>query len=288
MNEPQRAPRRETDQLSESNESGGRAKALAKQKRIEAKADLTAATGSSDVAASNQVKTPPAAGAVASAPAVGSAETSTGATMGALTAKRADSAGAALQDFRAPASAPAMGPAPPGAPAAPSAAGVGGASGASTGPTAMNRLDTASEGSGSLGTFSARRLGTANSVNSGSEREPVALASISSPDRSTIWIVGKNGTIVLRDARGNTRTQRSGVTTDLNAGAALSAQVCWVVGRSGTIVRTVDGEHWELVPSPTRDNLVGVAAQSADDAIVRAAGGQNFATSDGGASWHPQ
>ena len=117
---------------------------------------------------------------------------------------------------------------------------------------------------------------------------PFALASISSPDRTNTWIVGKNGKIVMRDARGNPHAQSSGVTTDLTAGAAVSSQVCWVVGRSGTIVRTIDGEHWKLVPSPTRDNLVSVAADSADDAIVTVAGGQSFATSDGGRSWHPQ
>jgi hypothetical protein len=288
MNESRRAQRPETDQLSESSEPAGRAKTLAKEKRLQAKADLSAATGSSEVAPSNEVRTPPAAGAVASAPTIGGAETSTGATTGALAPKRADSAGSALQNYRAPASALAMASAPLGAQAAPSAAGAGGAPGASTGPTAMNRLDTASEARGSLGTFSPRMLGKASNANSGSVGAQVGLASISSPDQSSTWLVGRNGTIVLRDAAGNSRAQRSGVTTDLNAGAAVSAQVCWVVGRSGTIVRTVDGEHWELVPAPTRDNLVSVVAQSADDAIVRASGGQNFATSDGGASWHPQ
>ncbi len=88
------------------------------------------------------------------------------------------------------------------------------------------------------------------------------------------------------DANGETQVQHSGVTTDLIAGAAPSATVCWIVGRSGTIIRTTDGEHWALIPAPTSDNLVAVTAGSATDAVVTAADGKSFATSDGGASWH--
>jgi photosystem II stability/assembly factor-like uncharacterized protein len=115
---------------------------------------------------------------------------------------------------------------------------------------------------------------------------PEVLAMISPPDQKAGWQVGKNGMILRRDLDGRNRPQHSGVSTDLTAGAAPSATVCWVVGRSGTIIRTTDGEHWELVASPTGDNLVAVASDSADHAIVTTASGQNFATSDGGASWH--
>ena len=117
---------------------------------------------------------------------------------------------------------------------------------------------------------------------------PEVLAMISPPDRSTGWQVGKNGMIMRRDPDGRTHPQRSGVSTDLTAGAAPSSTVCWIVGRSGTIIRTIDGEHWELLASPTGDNLVAVASDSADHALVTTASGQNFATSDGGTSWHQQ
>ena len=56
----------------------------------------------------------------------------------------------------------------------------------------------------------------------------------------------------------------------------------------GTIIRTIDGEHWTLVSAPTTDNLVAVSASGANVATVTTAGGRSFATSDGGASWHPQ
>jgi photosystem II stability/assembly factor-like uncharacterized protein len=91
-----------------------------------------------------------------------------------------------------------------------------------------------------------------------------------------------------RDANGGIEMQRSGVSTDLIAGAAPSATVCWIVGRSGTIIRTTDGRHWTPVTSPTADNLTVVAASSANDATIATTTGQKFATADGGATWHQQ
>jgi hypothetical protein len=114
------------------------------------------------------------------------------------------------------------------------------------------------------------------------------LATISPPDRSVTWVIGKNGMVQRRDATGEIHFQHSGVSTDLIAGAAPSPTVCWIVGRSGTIIRTTDGEHWTLITSPTADNLVAVAASTTNDATITTASGQNFATSDGGTTWHPQ
>jgi hypothetical protein len=117
---------------------------------------------------------------------------------------------------------------------------------------------------------------------------PEVLAMISPPDQSAGWQVGRNGLVLRRDPDGSTHPQHSGVTTDLTAGAAPSATVCWIVGRSGTIIRTADGEHWVLITPPTGDNFVAVASDSADHAVVTTAAGQNFATTDGGSSWHRQ
>ena len=94
--------------------------------------------------------------------------------------------------------------------------------------------------------------------------------------------------ISRRDANGEMQRQQSGVSTDLIAGAAPSATVCWIVGHSGTVVRTTDGEHWTQVIAPTTENLAAVSASSANDATITSVGGQSFATSDGGASWHQQ
>jgi hypothetical protein len=129
--------------------------------------------------------------------------------------------------------------------------------------------------------------GTALSLNETASSVPI-LVSISAPGGSVTWIVGKDGFVQRRDADGATHTQHSGVSTDLIAGSAPLATVCWIVGRSGTIIRTTDGEHWELINAPSAENLAAVSASSARYATITTAGGQSFATSDGGASWHRQ
>jgi len=115
-----------------------------------------------------------------------------------------------------------------------------------------------------------------------------SLGQIWAPDRSAVWVIGKNGTIQRYDANGAGHWQHSGVTTDLVAGWAPSARVCWIVGRSGTIIRTTDGEHWERIGAPTMENLNAVSASSAHDVAITTASGKIFATSDGGVTWHRQ
>jgi hypothetical protein len=116
-----------------------------------------------------------------------------------------------------------------------------------------------------------------------------ALAASNSRQKAApTWMAGKRGTILIRDADGITRSQHSGVETDLTAGAAPSTTVCWIVGRSGTILRTTDGENWTKIASPTDADLAGVAADSAERAIISTAAGQRFGTTDGGTSWHQQ
>lgn len=249
MNEPRAARARESEPASGTAAS---AKALAKQKMPETKRTQMAATGSGIGTTSNRPAVPMAA---AESPTV---------------AKKSDELTATVA-------------------AAPVAAPPAAAAGERSLQTfARSYLPGKPESASGAAVGVGAAAGTSGVVVPGLAEVPGALAAISSPDRTNTWIVGKNGKIVLRNARGNAHAQSSGVTTDLTAGAAVSSQVCWVVGRSGTIVRTIDGEHWEFVPSPTRDNLVSVAADNADDAIVTVAGGQSFATSDGGRSWHPQ
>jgi hypothetical protein len=153
---------------------------------------------------------------------------------------------------------------------------------AQAGAAAENAPATGSYSMAERGDFTTRAVGGASG---GAE----VLVTIVSPDRSVTWIVGQNGMVRRRDADNpRLKVQHSGVSTDLIAGSAPSATVCWIVGRSGTIIRTTDGEHWELITAPSADNLTGVSASSVRDATITTAGGQSFATSDGGASWHRQ
>jgi hypothetical protein len=111
---------------------------------------------------------------------------------------------------------------------------------------------------------------------------------IAPPNHSVVWMVGAHG-MIMRVVKGAALAtpQRSGVDADLTAGFAPSSSVCWVVGRGGVITRTVDGEHWTRVASPTGTDLVGVSARSASEATIIAAGGQGYATTNGGATWRP-
>ena len=163
-------------------------------------------------------------------------------------------------------------------------AGAGAAIGASVGAAQLQQTTSPSSGP-AFGSSTGAIVGAAVPH---AASPPEVLAMISPPNLSAGWQVGKNGLVLRRDPDGTTHPQHSGVSTDLTAGAAPSSTVCWIVGRSGTIIRTTDGEHWDLITAPTGDNLVAVASDSADHAVVTTASGQNFATFDGGASWHRQ
>jgi hypothetical protein len=108
---------------------------------------------------------------------------------------------------------------------------------------------------------------------------------VDTPDRSFTWLIGSSGRIFKRKGDGPLRSQSSGVSADLLAGDALSSQVCWVVGRSGTVLRTIDGQHWTVLPAPTTGDLSEVQAQSADSAIVSTEDGRGYLTNDGGKTW---
>ena len=124
-----------------------------------------------------------------------------------------------------------------------------------------------------------------------------------SPDRSALWRVGPGGLIENSSDRGQTwRSEASGVTADLLAGAAPSAKVAWAVGRSGIIVRTEDGERWQRVMPPSFvDGVNGAGAQNAaapdwisvearDElhATIVSRDLRRYATADGGRTWVQQ
>lgn len=113
---------------------------------------------------------------------------------------------------------------------------------------------------------------------------------IVAPNDAYSWRVGSNGKI--EHSTDNSRTwmlQKSGVTTDLTAGSAISGKVCWVVGKAGTVLLTTDrGKHWKQLAAPTKEDLGGVNA--VDDkraSIWTVSHSKSFETNDGGASWSP-
>jgi len=113
-----------------------------------------------------------------------------------------------------------------------------------------------------------------------------AMVSVRTADNIERWRLGAGGSIQHLEPDGSWRRQGSGVTAALRAGAAPSPTTCWIVGTDGTILRTIDGEHWQKITSPTQSDLVAVFAVDASTASVTAADGQRYSTSDGGLTWH--
>jgi hypothetical protein len=110
---------------------------------------------------------------------------------------------------------------------------------------------------------------------------------VASADPAVRYRVGPNGHIERSADGGRSWTvQRSGVTHDLLAAAAPSADVCWVVGRSGVVLLTIDGgATWKRVPFPEPIDLRSVEAIDARTATITARDDRMFRTVDGGATW---
>jgi hypothetical protein len=92
---------------------------------------------------------------------------------------------------------------------------------------------------------------------------------------------------VQRSADGGAtwRTENTGATDTLTAGASPSPSVCWLIGRSGTVLLSTDGRSWRRLPFPEAVDLRSISATDSDNATVTAVDGRAFATGDGGRSW---
>lgn len=87
------------------------------------------------------------------------------------------------------------------------------------------------------------------------------------------------------------RPQISPVSVELRGLAVVSDQVAWASGSKGTILRTLDGEHWEVLKVPAAEALDfrDIEAWDRDHAIALSIGsGESskvFKTDDGGLTW---
>jgi photosystem II stability/assembly factor-like uncharacterized protein len=73
----------------------------------------------------------------------------------------------------------------------------------------------------------------------------------------------------------------------LTAGSAPSATVCWIVGLGGAVYITTDGTTFAALPFPEQVDLVSVIATDDRAAIVSAADGRSWRTTDRGVTWSP-
>lgn len=78
---------------------------------------------------------------------------------------------------------------------------------------------------------------------------------------------------------------------ELRGLSVLSGKVAWASGAKGTVLRTVDGEHWDLlaVPGAEAFDFRDIEAFDANTAIVMGAGpgeaSRMYRTRDGGVTW---
>lgn len=113
-----------------------------------------------------------------------------------------------------------------------------------------------------------------------------STADILSPEPAFRWRMGAPGTILRSTDNGVTWTsQRTPAPVALAAGAAPARDVCWLVGGSGAVLLSTDGTTWQLRPFPEAVSLTAVRAVDSKTAVVTAADGRQFSTTDGGASW---
>jgi hypothetical protein len=109
---------------------------------------------------------------------------------------------------------------------------------------------------------------------------------IPTPDSNILWrVAGAHEIQLSRDVGATWQAQLTETSVRLVTGSAPSSKICWVVGRQGTILRTVDGEKWEMVKSPTELDITSVSAQDADVATITASDGKMYATQNGGVKW---
>jgi hypothetical protein len=164
-----------------------------------------------------------------------------------------------------------------GAPAAPGATPA--PSNAAPAPAATAQLQAA----GSADAIAPREaLSGARLMNKVNQVETIV---VSSNPSTRFRLLARGGVQRSADAGATWRTEVTGVTETLTAGASPSPSVCWVVGTAGTVLLTTDGRSWRRLAFPDAGDLRSVTASDGENATVTTADGRAFTTSDAGRTW---
>ena len=109
---------------------------------------------------------------------------------------------------------------------------------------------------------------------------------IHTPDPKTIWRLAEAG-FVERSVNGGATWQGQLVNANAHftAGSAPTVRVCWLVGDGGVILLTRNARDWKTVSPPVTADFVSIEATDASTAVVTAADGQRFTTTDTGKTW---
>jgi bacterioferritin-associated ferredoxin len=92
---------------------------------------------------------------------------------------------------------------------------------------------------------------------------------------------------VQRSADGGAtwRTEVTGATDTLTAGASPSPSVCWLIGPSGAVFLSTDGRSWRRLAFPEAEDLRAVTASDKENATITTVSGHIFVTADAGQTW---
>jgi hypothetical protein len=115
---------------------------------------------------------------------------------------------------------------------------------------------------------------------------PVMPVIVASSNPSTRFRLLPGGGVQRSADAGSTwRTESTGASATLTAGASPSPSVCWLVGQAGTVLLSTDGRTWRRIAFPEAVDLRSVEATDQETATVTTADGRAFVTTDGGQTW---
>jgi hypothetical protein len=114
------------------------------------------------------------------------------------------------------------------------------------------------------------------------------VAVIHTPEAKILWRIASGGFVEHSEDGGATwQGQLPTPNAHLVAGSAPGPNICWFVGDDGIILLTKDAKSWQTIPPPVHADLTAVTAQDASSAIVTAADGRKFITTNHGKTWTP-
>ena len=114
---------------------------------------------------------------------------------------------------------------------------------------------------------------------------PLNSVIVSSNPATRFRLVPGGGVQRSADGGATWRTEVTGATETLTAGASPSPSVCWLIGPSGMVLLSTDGRSWRRLAFPEIVDLRSVTATDNETATVQTVDGRAFITSDGGQTW---
>jgi hypothetical protein len=138
-----------------------------------------------------------------------------------------------------------------------------------------------------LGARSAASDGDSFRVNA--QRADATGVEIASPDPMIRWRLRGPIIERSSDGGARWEVQPTGIEAALTGGSAASPSVVWIVGRNGVILLSTDaGRSWRRIQFPEITDLSSARARDAQSVAVTTGDGRVFSTTDAGVTWVPR